>query len=269
MPQYSGGERLFTFQGLTKNNNTLTSHIRATSHAEALRHLSGWGIHSATHLTTRYLEGVERTSVALFETSEDPFLGSRWTVAIDGINRATRFSLGGNVLELRFVNKPGGLTRPAPTIRVRASRTGSGQVWIGHPSVIAPADGANAALLLDLGWTWRHQSVSDGFTIDLAPGWNLPHALHLAIRSLQICGAITDDSYIHVSGQCVVTPTVIGWWTEFIEHHGQKLYRIPAEWPPPPRHPSQQPKQGVADSSTPVEKKESTARARGRHVADR
>jgi len=268
MPQYSGGERLFTFRGLTKNNNTITSHMRASSHKEAVRHLGGWGIHSATHLQTRYLEGVERTGVALFESSEDPFLGPRWTVALDGINRATRFSLGGNVLTLRFLNKPGDITRPSPTIRVRASRTGAARVWIGHPSVIAPADGSNAAMLTGLGWDWRHESMSDGFVIDLEPGWNLPHALHLAVRALQLCEAITDQSYIHITGNCVVLPTVLGWWTESIDYRGQKLYRIPSEWPPPPRHPSKRQKAADSDQPPSQEQKEKAAKELGRPVTD-
>lgn len=240
MPTYGGGERLFTFQGLTRSNNPITTQVRALSYREAVRHVGGWGIHSATHTATRYLEGVERTGIALFETSEDPFIGPRWTVAIDGVTRATTFSLRGNVLTLRFMDTPDHFSRPArPTLRVTCSRSGAGRVWIGHPSVIAPADGTNAAVLQELGWTWHHGSVSDGFIIDLAPGWSLPHALHLALRGLLICGAISDDSYIHVSGQCVARPTVIGWWTEYVEHRGHKLYRIPQEWPPPPRHPSQ------------------------------
>lgn len=250
MPEYSGGERLFTFHGLTKNNHQLTTKVRASSYAESVRQVGNWGIHSATHVATRYLEGVERTNIALFEISEDPFLGSRWTVAIDGINRATTFSLGGNELTIRFLANPREIMRPArPTIRVRASRTGAARVWIGPPSVIAPADGNNAALLMELGWAWRHGSVSSGFTMDLAPGWSLPHALHLAVRALLICGAIDDESHLHVSGECVVRPTVIGWWTDRIEHGGHVFYRIPQEWPPPPRHPSQQkkPKHGATD----------------------
>lgn len=238
MPQYGGGERLFTFEGLTKNSHQITTQMRASTYTEALRLLGGWGIHSATNTSTRYLEGAERTSIALFETAEDPFLGSRWTVAIDGIDRATTFSLGGTVLELRFLDTPGNLLQPArPAIRVTASRTGAGRVWIGHPSVIAPADGSNAAMLMELGWAWRHGSLSDGFVKDLEPGWCLPHALHQGIRALLLCGAMTDDSYIQVSGNCVRRPTLIGWWTDFIEHQGHKLYRIPQEWPPPPRHP--------------------------------
>lgn len=240
MPEYTGGEQLFRFTGKTARGNDIRTAVSATTYKEAIGKVGGWGIHSAELTDTRYLEGVERTQVALYETTKDPFLGPKWTVALDGIHRATKFSAGRHHLQIRFLDHPSHLRRLArPSLRVFARRDGAGRVWIGPPSVIAPADGPNAAVLIELGWEWKHGSLSDGFVMDLEPGWNLVHALHLGIRSLMVCGMVNDDSYLHVLGEAVRLPTVIGWWTEYVEHEGKKLYRIPREWPPPPRHPNE------------------------------
>lgn len=234
MPVYSGVEQLFRFDGINHRGAKTTVGVVARSYPEAVKKVGRWGVSSATLLDRRYLEGSERPSVSLYEIASDPFLGERWAVAIDGLHRATRFELQRRHLTLKLYESA---TSPHPQamIRVLAHSNGSARVWIGHPEVIAPATGDNGPLLESLGWKYWQGRLTDGYVTHWDMGWNLAQALHHAVSSLVVCGAITEDSYLQVRGDAVVYPTIVGWWTDVLEVPSGKLYRLAREWPPPGR----------------------------------